>query len=310
MIKKTLYFGHATYLSLKDQQLVIRSPDLEAGEESEEKKKETIRTIPIEDIGLMVLDSSRLTLTQNLLTALLANNTAVVICDLKRMPTGLVMPLESNLLQSERFRDQIDATEPLKKQLWQQTMQAKIMNQAAVLHQKTGDPIKNMEVMAKNVKSGDPENKEGQAAVYYWSHLFPEIPQFDRGREGCAPNQALNYGYAILRAIVARSLVGSGLLPTLGIHHRNRYNAYCLADDIMEPYRAYVDQCVIEMMRERVLTEELTPADKIDLLGIPVREVIIDGKRSPLEIAVAQTTASLNKCYEGEIRKISYPTID
>jgi CRISPR-associated protein Cas1 len=224
------------------------------------------------------------------------------------MPVGLMLPLAGNTTQTERFRDQINASVPLKKQLWQQTVQAKIQNQAYVLENKSKAVVKNMFVWANDVKSGDPDNYEARAAVYYWNNIFPNIPGFTRGREGDPPNNLLNYGYAILRAVVARSLVASGLLPTLGIHHRNKYNAYCLADDIMEPYRPFVDNLVFEIMESGIDISELSQEIKAQLLNIPVLDVLINEQRSPLMIAVGQTTASLYKCFSGEIRKIKYPS--
>ena len=218
------------------------------------------------------------------------------------MPVGLMLPLCGNTTQNERFRDQLDASLPLKKQLWQQTVQAKISNQAAVLKECRGTEVRNMLKWVGDVKSGDSDNLEARAAAYYWANLFAD---FRRHREGETPNNLLNYGYAILRAIVARGLVGSGLLPTLGIHHHNRYNAYCLADDIMEPYRPYVDKLVIAMFDSGI--EELNKDAKAQLLGLPVMEVMIGNQRSPLMIAVGQTTASLYKCFSGESRKITYP---
>lgn len=223
------------------------------------------------------------------------------------MPVGLLLPLCGNTTQNERFRDQLEASVPLKKQLWQQTVKQKIQNQAYVLAQVTGKEEKGMNVWADNVRSGDPDNIEARAAAYYWRYLFSDIPMFVRGREGEPPNNLLNYGYAILRAVIARALVGSGLLPTLGIHHHNRYNAYCLADDIMEPYRPYVDQLVIEIIRKVDNYALLTKEIKMELLGIPMLDVVIAGKRSPLMIAAQQTTASLYKCFSGELRRISYP---
>ena len=240
--------------------------------------------------------------------ALLANNCALITCDNRRMPMGLMLPLDGNTTQAERFRNQVNASLPLKKQLWQQTVQAKIQNQAYVLEAKTRAIVKNMRKWANDVKSGDPDNYEARAAVYYWANLFAEIDGFVRHRDGTPPNNLLNYGYAILRAVVARSLVASGLLPTLGIHHRNKYNAYCLADDIMEPYRPFVDKLVFEIMECETDISELTQAIKARLLNIPVLDVFINNQRSPLMIAVGQTTASLYKCFSGEIRKIKYPS--
>lgn len=307
MIKKTLYFGNPIYLSLRNAQLVLRKPDADKLEES--FKQEAERTIPIEDIGVVVLDNRRITITTGAMEALLGNNCAIITCDSTSLPVGLMLPLSGNATQSERFRNQIDASLPLKKQLWQQTIRQKILNQATVLNKNTGAIVKNMQVWANEVKSGDPDNLEARAATYYWRNLFPSLPNFVRGREGDPPNNLLNYGYAILRACVARGLVGSGLLPTLGIHHHNRYNAYCLADDIMEPYRPFVDDLVINIMQEYPDYSELTRSIKAALLTIPSLDVMLDGKRSPLMIAVGQTTASLAKCFNGELRKIAYPEL-
>ncbi|WP_025796698.1 type II CRISPR-associated endonuclease Cas1 [Hoylesella saccharolytica] len=308
MIKKTLCFSNPAYLSLRDAQLLIRLPEVETNEIlTESFKKESERTIPIEDIGVVVLDNRRITITSSVLEALLENNAAVITCDQRSMPVGLLLPLCGNTTQNERFRDQLEASVPLKKQLWQQTVKQKIQNQAYVLAQVTGKEEKGMNVWADNVRSGDPDNIEARAAAYYWRYLFSDIPMFVRGREGEPPNNLLNYGYAILRAVIARALVGSGLLPTLGIHHHNRYNAYCLADDIMEPYRPYVDQLVIEIIRKVDNYALLTKEIKMELLGIPMLDVVIAGKRSPLMIAAQQTTASLYKCFSGELRRISYP---
>lgn len=308
MIKKTLCFSNPAYLSLRNEQLVIHLPDVENNDALPEMmKKEAERTVPIEDIGVVVLDNKRITVTTGVLEALVENNSAVITCDQRSMPVGLLLPLSSNTVQNERYRHQLDATLPLRKQLWQQTVRQKILNQEAVLRTNTEQETNCMRVWANEVRSGDPDNMEARVAAYYWRNLFPEISTFTRDREGEAPNNMLNYGYAILRAVIARSLVASGLLPTLGIHHHNRYNAYCLADDIMEPYRPYVDQVVIDFIREYGVSEKLTKEAKMHLLGIPMLDVVVSGKRSPLMIAAQQTTASLYKCFTGELRHISYP---
>lgn len=310
MIKKTLCFNNPTYLSLRDEQLVIRLPEIEkAGNLTEEFKKSTEETRPIEDIGVLVLSHTQITITSGALEALLENNCAVITCDSKSMPVGLLLPLVGNTTQNERFRDQLNASQPLRKQLWQQSIQYKIRNQAAVLSLCSDAETKCMQVWANEVRSGDPDNLEARAAVYYWKNLFGYIPNFIRDREGVAPNNLLNYGYAILRAIIARSLVASGLLPTLGIHHHNKYNAYCLADDIMEPYRPYVDRLVFDIVEQYGEDIELSKEIKSELLSIPTLDVIIGGKRSPLMVAASQTTASLYKCFSGELRKIAYPEI-
>ncbi|GHV43108.1 CRISPR-associated endonuclease Cas1 [Bacteroidia bacterium] len=321
MIKRTLYFGNPSYLSLSKGQLVLKLPEVEKNDTLPENfKAENVRTIPVEDIGVVVIDNKQITFTSGLMEALLDNNCAVITCDSKSMPQGLMLPLERNTTQSERFQAQIEASVPLKKQLWQQTIQAKIENQAFVLNKCRNAEVRNMLAWVNQVKSGDSDNLEGRAAAYYWKNLFsPPLwggaggEVFTRDREGTPPNNLLNYGYAILRAVVARALVASGLLPTLGIHHHNRYNAYCLADDIMEPYRPFVDKLVVEIISlpcgeggGGALTKEI----KAELLRIPVLDVIINGERSLLMLASGQTASSLAKCFMGESRKINYPEFE
>lgn len=308
MIKKTLCFSNPIYLSLRNAQLVLHLPEVESNDTLPvAMKKEAERTIPIEDIGVVILDHRRITITSGILEALLENNCAVITCDQKSMPVGLLLPLCGNTTQNERFRTQLDASLPLRKQLWQQTVKQKILNQEYVLRNNTDKETNCMRVRANDVRSGDPDNLEARAAAYYWKNLFKDYPDFVRDREGTPPNNLLNYGYAILRAVIARSLVGSGLLPTLGIHHHNRYNAYCLADDIMEPYRPYVDELVLDLIRQNEDISEINKRLKMQLLGIPMLDVVINGKRSPLMIAAQQTTASLYKCFAGEMRHVNFP---
>ena len=310
MIKKTLCFSNPAYLSLKNSQLVIRLPEVESCDNlSDSFKQQSERTIPIEDIGVVLLDNKRITITSSALEALIENNSAVITCDSKNMPIGLLLPLCGNTTQNERFRMQVDASLPLKKQLWQQTIKQKISNQAKILSIYTNADVGCMYAWADKVRSGDPDNLEARAAAYYWKNIFTDISDFVRGRDGEPPNNLLNYGYAILRAVVARSLVASGLLPTLGIHHHNRYNAYCLADDVMEPYRPYVDGVVLDIMCLTNDYSELTKDIKIRLLSIPVLDTTIGGKKSPLMIATQQTTASLYKCFSGEQRRMVYPEL-
>ena len=293
MIKRTLYFGNPTRLSVKQNQLLIKTDE-----------RETI--VPIEDIGVLIIDHYQTSLTHAVLHKLLENNAAVITCNDKHHPTGLFLNLDGHTQQSEKFKAQVNASEPLKKQLWQQTIKAKIKNQAAVLDKWEMDNsyLKRCEQL---VLSGDTSNQEAQAARYYWKTFFQEEdPFFIRERFGEYPNNFLNYGYAILRATVARGLVSSGLLPTLGIHHQNKYNAYCLADDIMESYRPYIDHLVKEIMlesEEQVLTTDI----KKRLLNIPNIAIKIEGKDSPLMVGLQRTTASLARCFEGEAKKILYP---
>ncbi len=217
-----------------------------------------------------------------------------------------MLPLSVHNTQSERFKAQIESSVPLKKQLWQQTISAKIINQANHLKRKNIE-IANMLHWSNSVKSDDSENHEARAAAFYWKSLFPKELGFFRERFGPPPNNILNYGYAILRATVARGLVGSGLLPTLGIYHRNKYNAYCLADDIMEPYRPFVDEIVCNIIDSGEDYTELTTSIKKQLLEIPSKDIIIDRENSPLMVGLQRTTASLAKAFEGEGRKIIYP---
>lgn len=306
MIKKTLLFEKPAYLSLKDKQLLIKQQD----ESLLPDTVFTTKSLPIEDIGIVVLDNRQITLTQPLLDSFLDNNCALITCGESHMPTGMMLPLESNTIQSERFADQINASLPLKKQLWQQTVKQKILNQHAVLCLTHGKLFPYMTNLADKVKSGDTDNVEGTAAAYYWKNIFSGyIEDFVRDREGMSPNAALNYGYAILRAVIARSLAASGLLATLGIHHHNRYNAYCLADDIMEPYRPYVDYLIANLVASGVDCSKLSAEVKYKLLSIPVMDVMLNGEKKPLMIAAGLTASSLAKCFSGTSRKILYPEI-
>lgn len=292
MIKRVLCFENPARLSLKLEQIVVELQD-------------TTRTVPIEDVGVVVLDHKQITITHALIDALLANNCAIVTSNDKHLPVGLMLPLDGHNLQSERFREQIEASEPLKKQMWQQTVIAKILGQAHVLGMKQIEHG-NMFKWAKDVRSGDTDNMEARAAAYYWRNMF-EKDSFIRDPQGLPPNNLLNYGYSIVRAMMARALVGTGLLPTLGVHHHSRYDAYCLADDIMEPYRPFVDMKVLEMWNKGEVTSDISSEQKRELLGITTMDINISGHRSPMMLAIQTTAQSVQKCYSGEARKIIYP---
>lgn len=299
MIKRTLHFGNPAYLSAKQQQLVVKYPN------SNEERK-----VPIEDIGLLILEHHQVTISHYLIHLLLGNNVAIITCDAQHLPQGMMLNLNGHHMQQARFSTQIEATQALRDRLWKQTIKAKIHNQAAILAQNS-IAIENMNRWANKAQNGDPDNFEARAAAYYWKSIFTDlITGFKRGRFEGEPNNLLNYGYAILRATVARALIGSGLLPTLGYHHSNQYNAYCLADDVMEPYRPYVDELVLELVRSTDDYQTLTPELKQKLLQIPVLDVIINGKQSPLMVAVQQTTASLYQCYAREKKNIKFPKIE
>lgn len=312
MIKRTLYFENPAYLSLRSRQMVIKKPsadDLPPLDFNNPKEyPDTVKTIPIEDIGLVVLDCQQIIISSALLAALLDNNCAVVTCDQKHLPTGLLLTLYGNKVQTERHHQQIGASLPLKKQLWQQTIQAKIRNQAAVLKTVPDVETGNMLAWIRDVKSGDSDNHESRAAAYYWKSIFVDNPRFTRESDDIT-NAMLNYGYAIIRALVARALVGAGLIPSIGIHHHNRYDAYCLADDIMEPYRPYVDLIVLKAVNDGRLPERLDTITKKAFLELTTTEVLIDGIRRPLMLAISQTVTSLQKCFAGETRKLSFPTL-
>ncbi len=306
-MKRTVYFGMPAYLSVRNRQMVVGLPQVEKSDMHEGLKKEAERTLPIEDVGIVILDNTQITITQGLLEALMENNSAVVTCDERRIPQGLMLPMEGHTLQSVRYRKQLSASQPLKKQLWQQTVRAKIMNQKTVLDQQTRDDHKCMAVWAEEVRSGDTDNVEARAAAYYWRRIFPSIADFVRKRDGVFPNNLLNYGYAIVRAMVARAIVGTGLLPTIGLFHHNQYNAYCLADDIMEPYRPWVDKMVCQLLPTLDAEGEMTKATKTALLSLPTEDVWIDGHRSPMQIAIETTVDSLFDCFDETRRKIIYP---
>ena len=304
MIKQTLYFGNPFHLSATLNQLIITN------KETGETKQRAI-----EDLGFVILDNHSLTFTQSLIQQLAENNVAVIFCDKKHHPSSMLFPLDGNTLQTERYRHQIDASEPLKKQLWQQTIKAKIRNQAQLFNQ-LGKNDAALKLYATKVLSGDTGNEEAQAARHYWKFLFENIPiseiwneDFTRDRYGIPPNPALNFGYTILRSACARALVGSGLIPTLGIHHHNKYNAFCLADDIMEPYRPFVDKLVLEITTENPDELILSKETKAKLIGIISMDVMMGENKSPLMIAMGYTTASLSKCFEGKEKQIKYPTL-
>ncbi len=299
MIKRTLFFENPCYLRKKQEQLIIEFPE---GEKED-------RSVPIEDIGVVVLDNSRITITQGLLATLSENNAAIINCDSRHMPFSLMLPTAVHNAYTEKLRFQLEASLPLKKNLWQQTVVAKINNQAALLDKYDIDS-KRLKYLAGIVKSDDVENCEGRAASYYWKVLFSEAEGFKRQRYGGPPNNLLNYGYAVLRAVVARSLVASGLLSAMGIHHRNKYNPYCLADDIMEPYRPFVDDIIVQIAASYVDINELTGDIKKMLLQIPVLDILIEGQRSPLMVGMQRTTASLMQCFEGGSRKLIYPELE
>jgi CRISPR-associated protein Cas1 len=291
MLKQTLFFSTPARLSCKNKQLVISRKD-----------SDEIITRPIEDIGFVVIENQMVSVTMPLFNELVSNNVSVIICDAKGMPSSMLMGLNNNATQAESLKFQLDISEPSRKQAWKQLVEQKIKNQASLLD-KVGIEHHNLKAYYSSVLSGDSSNREGIAARQYWNHLFGK--DFRREREGLPPNNLLNYGYAILRAATARALIGSGLMPALGLFHRNRYNAFPLADDIMEPYRPYVDEIAFEAAEEGVL--ELDKDVKVRLFNLLVTDVKIGKITRPLAIALTTTSASLLKYYKGETKKLMLP---
>jgi CRISPR-associated protein Cas1 len=294
MLKQTLFFSTPVRLSLKNLQLVISWKD-----------SNDIVTRPIEDIGFMIIENQMIYLTIPLMNELVKNNVCVIFCDAKGMPSSILQGLYTNSTQGEILKSQVSVSEPAKKQAWRQIIEHKIKNQSLVLEKihGLGDKLK---PYYHGVKSGDTSNMEGIAARQYWQLLLGK--DFKREREGLPPNNLLNYGYAILRAATARAILGSGLLPGLGLFHRNRYNAFPLADDLMEAYRPFVDDVVYEAAEEGIF--ELNKEAKQRLLKILTMDVKIGKVIRPLEIALTSTTASLVKYYKGEIKNLNLPIFE
>lgn len=293
MVKRTLFFTNPCRLSMKNAQLVV-----------ENHETAEVKTVPIEDIGVVIIENQMVTFTVPALNALSENNCAVVFCDGRHMPVSMLMNLDSNSVQAETYRFQTEASLPLKKSLWKQVVEAKIRNQANLLNElgKDGDALK---PYYSNVKSGDSDNREGIAARIYWDKLFEG--SFLRTREGDDPNALLNYGYAILRAGMARSIMGSGLFPAFALFHKNRYNAFPLADDLMEPYRPYVDQIVYKLYSDGV--HDLNSTSKQALLRVLFIDTRFKDMTRPLELGLTMTSASLVKCLRGEQKQLSFPEL-
>ena len=293
MIKRTLFFSHAVCLSARHKQLVIFS---------KETQEETL--VPIEDIGFVIVENALVSLTIPLINELTDNNCALIFCNEKHLPFSMTMPLDCNETQSQLFSAQINAKLPVKKKCWKQIVEFKIKNQGLVLKKYDLDFTRLVD-FSKCVKSGDPTNMESQAAKFYWDNLFGK--KWYRDRFGDFPNNYLNYGYAILRAATARALVGSGLLPTLGIHHHNKYNAYCLADDLMEPYRPFIDDEVIEYISTNPDEKELGLEFKKRILQVLVRDVKMGNLTRPMMVALSMTSSSLANALSNESEKLKLP---
>lgn len=292
MLKRTLLLENKASLTTKNLQLVIKSETKES-------------SIPIEDIGYIVIDNPEIYISVPTLNLLAENNSAVIFCNTNHLPNSMLLNLNSHHIQQELFKHQINASIPLKKQLWQQTIVEKITNQGILLEKITGTK-NNFIFLASKVLSGDTSNMEGVAASFYWKSFFDS--GFKRERFGNYPNNFLNYGYAILRAATARALSGSGLLNTLGIHHKSKYNAFALADDIMEPFRPIIDEKVFEIM-QNYTEQELNTQIKAELLQLLTRTVYFKTEKSPFMVGLQKTASSLQQCFTGERKKIKYPKL-
>lgn len=292
MLKRTIVLTNPASLRLKDNQVKIA---LRAEGEEE-------RSVPIEDIGVVLVENQQVSITIPLLNALADDNVAVIFCNAKGLPHSMLQPLDANTTQGETLRLQIDTSEPLRKSLWKQIVETKIKNQSRLLDkwQRNGSLLK---PHYTHVLSGDADNREGIAARIYWMELMGEDFVRDRNEEGI--NALLNYGYAVLRAATARALVGSGLMPSLGLFHRNRSNSMPLADDIMEPFRPYVDDAVMQLCEEGKFT--LDKETKQALINVLYCDTQFDNVFRPLQVGLSMTTASLVKCYDKEITKLALP---
>ena len=296
MLYRSIYIGNPAYLKLKDKQIKVTDPET----------KEEKGSVPIEDIGLLMFDHYQITLSHQLIQELMKNNVILISCDERHLPLAGMLPFSGNTLFSERVKTQIEVSEPLKKQLWKQTVEYKIQNQLKVLEQ-LGKYAYPMYEYLKEVKSGDTTNMEGIAAQHYWKYLIDN--DFLRDRFGDYPNPFFNFGYGVLLSIIARALVDTGLLLVLGIFHRNKYNPYCLASDIMEPYRPIVDLLVMKWLQLHPEKQSLDKESKTFLLQIATQDVNIEKLVRPLIVGVKMTASSLLKCYTGEKRQISYPEL-
>jgi len=297
MLKRTLVIASPAYLRLEYDQLVIENA--ESG---------TCARVPIEDLAYLILEHRQITLTHPVLVRCIELGVALVTCDSSYLPAGIVLPLgQQHHLQGERFLQQVAATTELCQRLWQQTVRAKIHNQAKLAERAGYRMWRTIYRLADKVQLGDRTNCEASAARYYWRGIFGDT--FLRDPDGDPPNNLLNYGYSIVRAAMARALVGSGLFPILGIHHRNRHNCFALADDIMEPYRPFVDARVRDMISTTPPPDRLLPQHKRQLLEVLTLDTIINGERSPLQIALSTTAASLAQCFAGSRSTIIYPVL-
>lgn len=294
MIKRTIDISEPAYLHLKHQQLLI------------DKQGETIAQIPIEDLGIVILQNPAIVITQAVIIACQKNNVVMVFCDERHLPYSVLLPIsEGNNLHNKILQQQLLLTLPTKKRLWQQIVKQKIKGQVNTL-KALGKAFAPLERLSENVKAGDPENLEAQAAQLYWKLLFGN--EFRRNVELDGINSLLNYGYSIMRAMVARAIVSSGLHPTIGLNHHNQYNSLCLADDLIEPFRPWVDFKVYQILK-RNPELQVTKETKVPLLNLLSETVIWEHQEMPLMVACHYLMAQLKRAYEDSSVVLIYPKI-
>jgi CRISPR-associated protein Cas1 len=294
MIKRIIDISEPAYLHITNSQLLI------------DKNEKTIASIPIEDLAIVVLENSQIVITQALIIACQKSNVALIFCDEKHLPYSLLLPIsEGNTLHNKILRQQVEMGKPAKKRLWKQIVNHKINHQIKTL-EKAGKSIVQLQRLNTKVKAGDPENIEAQAAKKYWGLLFGN--EFRRNINEPGINGLLNYGYAIMRAMIARAIVGGGLHPALGVFHQNQYNGLCLADDLMEPLRPWVDWLVYNFAtRSEVSKLEVNSETKQLLLGLPACKVNYEKRKMPLMNACHYMVADFKRAIENHRYKISYP---
>jgi len=291
MIKRTVEISTpGTHVGMREKQMVLYRDGQEIG------------CVPCEDVGILISDEHQMTFTQAALVSAVENGAAVIFCSRDHHPSGLLLPFAGNQLLTERLQLQIEMKKPLVKRLWRQIVQVKLRRQADRLPKDNRFRAR-IHQLSKDVKLDDEENCEAQAAKLYWPALFG--PAFIRHREGPAPNNLLNYGYMTIRAAMARAICGAGLHPAIGLHHHNRSNPFCLADDLMEPFRPFVDARVIELWSGGSV--ELRKEEKKSLLGVLTDDVVIAGKRGPLMVALSKTVSSLVECLAGNRENLDLP---
>ncbi|MCC6403226.1 MAG: type II CRISPR-associated endonuclease Cas1 [Fimbriimonadaceae bacterium] len=323
MLSRTVVVENPAFLRVEDAQLVVALADLAPPAQApglrEPAKGAAYPRVPLDDIGLLLLDGPGISLTREVLAECAARNIALVVTDAKHLPAAQLVPYSGQTLSAKVFREQLQASLPLKKQVWRQIVQAKLSEQAAALRTPALDAprclgrgqgegaAQRIQALSQNVRSGDPDNREAQAATLYFETLFG--PAFVRDREEPGLNAMLNYGYAVMRACVARALVGTGLHPGLGVHHDNQYNPLALADDAIEPLRPVVDLHVLRVLAEFGEVETLTPPVKRALLGFLEKDLVFGSRRMPLLVCLGHYAASLKRTICGEGRKVEFPTL-